>query len=157
MRGGDILKVKCVKCQVVDELKEDDIKLLAHIVKRYNPNPRPIDYTGVLSVIKGICTDGEKHIFVFDEDFDKDISGIIQEYNHALNANVIRKEDLEKVSLSIFDITDQIKSLESNLQELEKKKEYIIAEMRSGGILIDSIKLKFLKLTGTDDMSMWEV
>lgn len=149
------MKIKCVKCQLQDSLGEEDIKLLAHIVRRYNPKPRPGDYTAVLSIIKGNCTDSNKHLFIFDELFDKDVADVIKEYKDAINANVVRKVSLEKVANQIIETTHQIKSLQSTLGELNKKKEYMLSEMSTGGILIDNIQLKFERLTGTTDVDMW--
>lgn len=149
------MKVKCAKCKLEDILTEEDVKLLAHIVKRYNPIPNPNDYTAVLSIIKGNCTDGKKHIFIFDESFDKAVADTLKEYKDAIVANVSRKETLEKICILMVETTNQIKSLESELKGLDKKKEYTISEMSTGGILIDNIKLKFEKLTGTSDIEMW--
>jgi len=149
------MKIKCVKCKREDELGEEDVKLLAHIVKRYNLRPKPGDYTAVLSIIKGDCADNKKHIFIFDEIFDAEVAGVIKESKEAIMANVLRKENLEKIDNTIIETTNQIKSLESALKELEKKKEYTISEISTGGMLIENIKLKFEKITGTPDMEMW--
>lgn len=153
--GKNRMKIKCVKCKLEDTLTEEDIKLLAHVVKRYNQKPSPNDYTAVMSIIKGNCTDGKKHLFVFDETFDKTVADMLKEYKDAIVANVVRKETLEKVCLQIAETINQIKSLQSSLGELEKKKEYTTAEMRAGGILVNNIKLKFMNTTGTDDTDMW--
>lgn len=143
------MKVKCEKCQLEDDVNEEDVKLLAHVVKKYNPKPRPEDYMAILSVIKGNCTDGEKHIFVFNGPFCKDVLGTIKEYNDAIKQNVERKVALDKVCTQIEEISNALK-------ELEKNKEYMLAEMAAGGILVDNVKLKFLKLTGTEDMEIWK-
>lgn len=142
------MKVKCTKCQLEDDVNEDDVKLLAHVVKKYNPKPRPGDYMAILSIIKGNCTEGEKHMFIFNGSFDQDVANTIKEYEDAIKQNVERKISLDKVSTQIED-TGNI------LKEFEKKKEYILAEMAAGGILVDNVKLKFLKLTGTEDMEIW--
>lgn len=143
------MKVRCTRCKLDDDISEDDVKLLAHVVKKYNTKPRPVDYMSVLSVIKGNCTDGEKHIFMFNESFDQDVANTIREYEDALAKNVDRKVSLDKVCIQIEETTDVLK-------ELEKNKEYLLAEMAAGGMLIDNIKLKFLKLTGMEDMSIWK-
>lgn len=146
---GGKMRVKCVKCGIIDDLKEDDIKLLAHVVKRYNQKANPVDYVAVLSVIKGLCTDNDKHIFIFDESFEKGVADTIKEYNDAIKQNVERKVALDKICI-------QIEETNNELKELEKKKEYMLAEMSAGGMLIDNIELKFLKLTGTEDMEIWK-
>lgn len=136
------MKVRCAKCKLEDDISEDDVKLLAHVVKKYNPKPSPIDYLGVLSIIKGNCEDGYKHTFIFNESFDQEVAEVIKEYNDAIVQNVERKVALEKI--------------ENTLKDLEKKKEYAVAEMNAGGILIENMKLRFLKLTGTEDMEIWK-
>lgn len=143
------MKVKCEKCQLEDDINEDDVKLLAHVVKKYNPKPRPGDYMAVLSIIKENCTDGEKHVFIFNGSFDQDVAITIKEYEDAIKQNAGRNVALNKVCL-------QIEEASNVLKELEKNKEYILAEMSAGGILIDNIKLKFLKLTGTENMEIWK-
>ena len=143
------MKVKCAKCQLEDDVNEEDVKLLAHVIKKYNPKPRPGDYMAVLSIIKGNCSDGEKHLFVSNGSFCKDVAVTIKEYEDAIRQNVERKIALDKVCT-------QIEEASNTLKEFEKNKEYILAEMAAGGILIDNIKLKFLKLTGTEDMEIWK-
>ena len=143
------MKVKCEKCQLEDDVNEEDVKLLSHVVKKYNPKPRPGDYVAVLSIIKGNCSNGDKHLFTFNGSFDQDVVTTIKEYNDAIKQNVERKITLDKVCI-------QIEETNEVLKELEKKKEYILAEMTAEGMLIDNIKLKFLKLTGTEDMEIWK-
>lgn len=143
------MKVKCEKCQLEDEINEDDVKLLAHVVKKYNPKPRPRDYMAVLSIIKGNCSNGDKHMFIFNGSFDQDVADTIKEYEDVIKQNVERKVALDKIHIKIEEASNVLK-------ELEKKKEYLLAEMSAGGILADNIKLKFLKLTGTEDMSIWK-
>lgn len=143
------MRVKCTKCNLEDDINEDDVKLLAHVVKKYNPKPMPGDYMAVLSIIKGNCTDGEKHLFIFNGSFCQDIAATIKEYEDAIKQNVERKVTLDKVCI-------QIEETSNTLKEFEKKKEYILAEMAAGGILIENVKLKFFKLTGTEDMSIWK-
>lgn len=143
------MKVKCEKCQLEDDVNEEDVKLLAHVIKKYNPKPMPGDYMAVLSIIKGNCSDGEKHLFVPNGSFCKDVVVTIKEYEDAIRQNVEKKIALDKVCT-------QIEETSNTLKEFEKNKEYILAEMAAGGILIDNIKLKFLKLTGTEDMEIWK-
>ena len=143
------MKVKCTKCQLEDDVNEDDVKLLAHVVKKYNPKPRPGDYMAILSIIKGNCSDGEKHLFIFNGSFDQDVATTIKEYNDAIKQNVEIKIALDKVCIHIEEASNVLK-------ELEKKKEYMLAEMAAGGLLIDNVKLKFFKLTGTEDMEIWK-
>lgn len=150
------MKIKCVVCKKEDELMEEDTKLLAHVIKKYNDKPRPTDYTEVLSIIKGNnCVENKRCIWIFHEDFDNAVAGTLKDHKDAIAANVARKETLEKVYVSITETTNQIKSLESALKDLEKKKEYILSEMNTGGMLIENIKLEFMKLTGTDDTTIW--
>lgn len=155
--GKDVkMRVKCAKCKKVEGLTGEEVRFLAQVAGRYKSKLSPVDYTAILSIIKDNCTkEGDKHLFIFDESFDKDVADTIKEYNDAVNANVVRKEDLEKTMNLIVETNDQIKSLESTLKELEEKKEQFIAEMRSGGILIDDIKSKFESITGTADIEMW--
>jgi hypothetical protein len=146
--GKGKMKVKCAKCGILEEMKEDDVKLLAHVVRRCNSKPSPVDYLSVWSIIRGLCKDNDKHVFMFDESFDKEIADTIQEYNTAKENNNERKSTLDKVR-------NQIEETSNILKELEKEKAYAIAEVNAGEMLIGNIKLKFLKLTGSEDMSIW--
>lgn len=143
-----MMRVKCTRCNIEEDISEDDVKLLAHVVKKYNPKPKPGDYMAVLSIIKGYCMNGEKHIYIFDESFDQDIADTLREYKDAVLLDAVRKDVMTKLE-------DHIKSLEANIKDLEKKKECAVAEKNAGDLLVDNIKLKFIKLTGTDDTEMW--
>ena len=147
--NGGKMRVKCVKCGIIDDLKEDDIKLLAHVVKRYNQKANPVDYVAVLSVIKGFCTDNDKHLFIFDESFEESVANTIKEYQDAMAKNI-------EIKIALSKVCSQIEETNNALKELDKKKEYMLAEMAAGGILIDNVKLKFLKLTGNEDMEIWK-
>ena len=142
------MKVRCTKCKLEDDISEEDIKLLAHVVKKYN-KPKPGDYMAILSIIKGNCTDGDKHLFVYNGSFNEDVTNTIKEYLDAVAKDVEIKIALDKVC-------SHIEEVNNSLKEFEKKKEYMMAEMSAGGILIDNIKLKFFKLTGTEDMEIWK-
>ena len=143
------MKIKCTKCNIEEDISEDDVKLLAHVVKKYKPKPNPTDYLGLLSVMKDNCKDNGKHIFIFDEYFDQEVVNTIKEYNDAIAKNIEIKVALEKIANQTVDVNNALK-------DLEKKKEYVVAELNAGGILIDNIRLKFMKITGTEDMSIWE-
>lgn len=143
------MKVKCTKCNLEEDISEEDVKLLAHVAKKYNPKPRPEDYMAILSIIKGDCPNGEKHLFTFNGSFCQDITNTIKEYEDAIRQNVGRKIALDKICSQIEDTSNELK-------EFEKNKEYVLAEMRAGGMLIENIRLKFLKLTGMEDMSIWK-
>ena len=143
------MRVKCTRCELGDDVNEDDVKLLAHVVKKYDPKPKPGDYLAVLSIIKGNCTDGEKHLFIFNGSFNEDVANTIEEYQDAIAKNTETKTVLDKVCAHMEEVSNSLK-------ELEKKKEYMMAEMTAGGILIDNVKLKFFKLVGTEDMEIWK-
>ena len=143
------MKVKCTKCGLEDDVNEDDVKLLAYVIKKYNSKPKPEDYMAILSIIKGNCTDGEKHLFMYNGSFCEDVADTIKEYQDAITKNVERKIALDKICLQIEETSNVVKGF-------EKKKEYILAEMTADGILLDNIKLRFLKLTGTEDMEIWK-
>lgn len=143
-----MMKVICTECSIVEDISDDDAKLLTHVVTKYKSNPSPADYLGVLSIIKGACKDNNRHIFIFDESFDKEVEDTIKEYNDATAKNVERKIALEKICNHIIEISDTLK-------DLEKKKEIALADLTTGGILIENVKLRFLKLTGTENMSIW--
>ena len=151
IKTGDrikMMKIKCTKCGIEEDISEEDIKLLAHVVKKYKAEPNPADYLGVLSIIKGDCNDNGKHIFIFDESFEQEVVNTIKEYQDAISKNVEWHTALEKIS-------NQIIGINNMLEDLEKNKEQVLAEMSAGGILIDNVKLKLLKLTGCEDTEMW--
>lgn len=156
------MRIKCIKCEVEEELEEEDTKLLGHIVKRYNPNPKPNDYLLVLNVIKGDCTDNNKHIYIFHEAFDKTIASLIKEHNDLCVTNAARDKtildidsSMSTIKTNIEDLKYKIASLESQLKECIRKKEGTTTEIKGMEVLINETRLRFEKLTGTQDMKMW--
>lgn len=140
---------------MVEKLDDEDVRLLSHIVHRYHDKVSPIDFLGVLCVIKGFCSNDKKHTFIFEESFEKEVSDTIGEYEQALAKNAERRDTIVKLAKLIHDTANQIKSLESSLKDLEKKKEFTNAEIGTGEMLVENVKLKFAKLTGSEDMNMW--
>lgn len=156
------MRIKCIKCEKEEELEEDDIKLLGHIVRRYNPNPKPNDYLMVLNVIKGDCTDNKKHIYIFHEIFDKTIATLIKEHSDLCTTNAARDKtildidgSMNTIKANIEDFKSKIAALESQLKDCIRKKEGITTEIKGTDVLINETKLRFEKLTGTPDMKMW--
>jgi len=154
--------IKCIKCETEEELGEEDTKLLGHIVKRYNPDPKPNDYLLVLNVIKGNCTDNNKHIYIFHETFDKTITNLIKEHNDLCATNATRDKtvlDIDKsmstIKANIEDHKSKISTLESQLKDCIRKKEGTTTEIRGTEVLVNEAKLRFEKLTGVLDMKMW--
>lgn len=156
------MRIKCIKCETIEELDEEDTKLLGHVVRRYNPEPKPNDYIMVLNVIKGNCTDGNKHIYVFDSTFDKAIANLIKEYNDLCATNTTRDKTISGIDSSmntikthIEDFKSKITALESQLKDCIRKKEGTITEIKGAEVLINETKLSFEKLTGSQDMKIW--
>lgn len=156
------MNIKCIKCETEEILTEEDTKLLGHIVRRYNPKPKPNDYIMVLNIIKGDCTDGKKHIYIFDESFDRIIAGLIKEHtelhvtNDARHKAVLELDNLmSTIKANIEDLKSKINASETQLKECIRKKEGIIAETKGTEMLIGDVELKFEKLTGNPDMKIW--
>lgn len=154
--------VKCIKCETEEELGEEDTKLLGHVVRRYNSNPKPDDYLLVLNIIKGDCTDKNKHIYIFHEAFDKTIANLIKEHNDLCATNATRDKTISDIDSSmnvikvnIEDFKSKITALESQLKECIRKKEGTTTEIKGAEVLINETNLKFERLTGTLDMKMW--
>lgn len=157
------MQVKCIKCETEEVLEEEDTKLLSHIVRRYNHEPKPNDYIMVLNVIKGNCTDGNKHIYIFDSTFDKTIANLIKEHSDLCATNATREKTISDIDSSmntiktnIEDFKSKIITLESQLKDCIRRKEGVTIEIRGTEVLINETNLRFEKLTGAQDMSMWK-
>ncbi len=125
------MNIKCIKCETEEILTEEDTKLLGHIVRRYNPKPKPNDYIMVLNIIKGDCTDGKKHIYIFDESFDRTIAGLIKEHTELHVTNDARhKAVLEQMLDYAKTRKKEVPKREGWLEELKKIKERHQARLR---------------------------
>lgn len=156
MEEGKFMKVKCVKCKMEDELNEEDVKLVAHVVRKFNANPSPNDYTAVLSIIKGSnCVDNKKHIFIFEETFDRAVSDLIKNKKSAEIAKLSRKDALSKIESDISETNDKIRQLRSHLEDLQKEKNDTIVDIEKTDLLIEDAMNNFEKLTGATDIDIW--
>lgn len=140
--------VKCVKCKTVEELTQDEIQYLVNISKKYTDEVSPNDYTGILSIIKGKCTDGKKHLYVYDEAFSKHVSDLIDEHKKLCENNVSKEKELS-------DTLQKIEDLKNEIENLDKNRDDTIKEIEDINRFTNIVKETFEKETGTQDMKMW--
>lgn len=142
------MRIKCVKCNIVEELKKEEIDNLVCIAKTYTHEISPTDYIAILSIIKGRCTDGKKHLFVYDDIFTNDVADLIAEHNK-LHEKI---EVMEKESLEVI---QKIESLESEICDLNKKKDGIVKGIEEVNIAINNVMDIFENKTGIREMKIW--
>jgi cell division protein FtsB len=142
------MRVKCVKCNIVEELRKDEIEHLVNITKMYNEEISPAEYTTILSIIKGRCTGGKKHLYVYDDMFTKNIAGLIAEHNK-LHDNIAIKEK------ELSDVLQKIESLTDEIQNLNKKRDDTIKEIGDINTTINNVMETFEKETGTRYINIW--
>jgi hypothetical protein len=142
------MRIKCVKCNIVEELRKEEIENLVNITKTYTEEISPTDYTDILSIIKGKCTDGKKHLYVYDDMFTKNVADLIVEHNK-LHENIVTKEKESS------DTLQKIESLKNELMNLDKKKDDTIKEIEDINTTINNLMATFEKETGTRDMKIW--
>ena len=140
--------IKCIKCKIAEELSQDEIDRLVNMAKLYTEDVSPNDYTGILSVIKGKCTDGKKHIYIYDEAFSKRIADLIAEYNKLCENNSAKEKELS-------DTLQKIEDLKNEIMSLGEKRDDVINEIGDINSNIDNVIVTFEKETGTRDMKMW--
>ena len=142
------MKLKCLKCGERLDIDKDDIKSVAQMIERHN-----LDVTvflDSLSPVGGKCKDGDRHIYEFDDEFDKIIhdlakdyigikSGIISETKECNDMCIVRKElgdKLRDISESIENKIDKIKQFEIDIEKIQQKCE---------------------DLTGTSNIELWSI
>ncbi len=142
------MRVKCVKCKTVEEIIKEDMEKLINTAKMYNEDIDPNDYTAILSVIKGRCTDGKKHLYIYEEEFSKKIAELITEHNELCENNLNKTSELS-------DTVKKIESLKDEIKNMDNKRINIIKEIGDIGNDIDNIVETFEKETGTKNMKIW--
>lgn len=140
--------VKCVKCKSVEELTQDEIEYLVNIAKKYTEEVSPNDYTSILSIIKGKCTDGKKHLYVYDETFSKHVADLIEEHKKLCENNATKEKELS-------DTLQRIEDLKNEIKNLGEKRDDTVKEIEKINRFTDVVTETFGKVTGTQDMKMW--
>lgn len=140
--------VKCIKCKTVEELTQDEIGYLVNIANRYTDEVSPNDYTGILSIIKGKCTDGKKHLYVYDETFSKNVADLIGEHKKLCENNASKEKELSDILQKIEDLKDEIKNL-------GEKRDDTVKEIENINRFTNIVTETFGKVTGSQDMKMW--
>lgn len=142
------MRVKCAKCKKVEELSDDEIEYLVNIAKKYNEDVSPNDYTAILSIIKGKCTDGKKHLYIYDEEFSKYVADLIEEYGKLNENNATKDKEMS-------DILQKIEELKNEIQNLDRKRDDLVKEIEDNNTVINNVACTFEKATGTKDIKMW--
>ncbi len=140
--------VKCIKCKKVEELSQEEIEYLVNIAKKYTDEVSPNDYTGILSIIKGKCTDGKKHIYVYDETFSKHVADLIEEHKNLCDNNASKEKELS-------DTIQKIEELKNEINNLGNKRDDTVKEIEDINRITNIVTITFEKATGTRDMKMW--
>lgn len=142
------MRVKCAKCKSVEELGKDEIEHLVNTAKIYSEDVSPNDYTAILSIIKGKCTDGKKHIYIYDETFSKIVADLVLEHNKLCENNAAKEKELSETLQKIEDLKNEIKDLDNMRQNA-------IYDIGSINMAIDNVIETFEKETGTRNVKMW--
>lgn len=142
------MRVKCAKCKNVEELGKDEIEHLVNTAKTYSEDVSPNDYTAILSIIKGKCTDGKKHIYIYDESFSKTVADLVLEHNKLCENNAAKEKELSETLQKIEDLKNEIK-------DLDNKRQNAIHDVGSINAAIDNVIETFEKETGTRNVKMW--
>ena len=142
------MEIKCAKCKVVEKLRQDEIEYLVNTAKMYTDEISPNDYTAILSIIKGKCTDGKKHVYIYDEIFSKNVANLLTEHNK-LSANHAEKEK------ELSDTLKKIDDFKNEIERLGAKRDSAIKEIDVLNKTIDGVIETFEKDTGTRNMKMW--
>jgi len=140
--------VKCIKCKTVEELTQDEIGYLVNIANKYTDEVSPNDYTGILSIIKGKCTDGKKHLYVYDETFSKHVADLIGEHKKLCENNASKEKELS-------DTLQKIEDLKNEIKNLGEKRDDTVKEIENISRFTNIVKETFGKVTGSQDMKMW--
>jgi chromosome segregation ATPase len=142
------MRVKCAKCKNVEELGKDEIEHLVNTAKTYSEDVSPNDYTAILSIIKGKCTDGKKHIYIYDETFSKTVADLVLEHNKLCENNAAKEKEVSET-------LQRIEDLKNEIQNLGNKRDGAIQEISNINTAIDDVIVTFEKETGTRNVKMW--
>ena len=140
--------VKCIKCESVEELSQEEIERLVNIAKTYGDDISPNDFIGILSIIKGKCNDGKKHLYIYEDKFSKHVAKLIEEHRELCENNASKEKELSETLQRIEDLKNEIKNLGD-------KRDDTIKEIEDINRVTNIVKITFEKVTGTQDMTMW--
>ena len=142
------MEIKCVKCKVVEKLEQGDIEYVVNVAKKYTNDVSPNDYTEIFSAIKGKCKDGKKHIYIYSEDFIKNVADLVAEHGKLSENSVIKEKELS-------DTLQKIEDLKKEILNLGTKRDDVVKDIGEINVAIDGIMTTFEKETGTSDIKMW--
>ncbi len=140
--------VKCIRCESVEELSQEEIERLVNIAKTYGDDISPNDFIGILSIIKGKCKDGKKHLYIYEDTFSKHVAKLIDEYKQLCENNASKEKELS-------DTLQRIEDLKNEIKNLGDKRDDTIKEIEDINRITNIVKVTFEKVTGTQDMAMW--
>jgi uncharacterized coiled-coil DUF342 family protein len=142
------MRVKCAKCKNVEELGKEEIDHLVNTAKTYNEEVSPNDYTAILSIIKGKCTDGKKHLYIYDETFSKTVANLVVEHDKLYENNAAKDKE-------VSDTLQKIEDLKNEIKNLSDKRDKTIQDISNIHYAIDDVIATFEKETGTRNVKMW--
>ncbi len=141
-----MMKIKCTICNTEEVLDKETIEEIAAIVNRHNL--KAISYIKLLNMIKGKCLNSDEHSFVFDDDFIKEIGGVVDkdkkdasEIEKLVKENTASNRDLTELEAKIKEIRAKLEANLDRIKGLEKNR----------GEYLDEIMF----LTGIRDIDMW--
>ncbi len=140
------MKIKCTICNTEEVLDKETIEEIAAIINKHNL--KAISYIKLLNMIKGKCLNSDEHSFVFDDDFIKEIGGVVvkdkkdaSEIEKLVKENTASNRDLTELEAKIKEIKAKLEANIDRIKGLEKNR----------GEYLDEIMF----LTGIRDIDMW--
>lgn len=141
-----MMKIKCTICNTEEVLDKETIEEIAAIINKHNL--KAISYIKLLNMIKGKCLNSDEHSFVFDDDFIKEIGGVVDkdkkdasEIEKLVKENTASNRDLTELEAKIKEIRAKLEANLDRIKGLEKNR----------GEYLDEIMF----LTGIRDIDMW--
>lgn len=144
----ETIKLKCVNCNMIDEIDEETKKEIVCNMKKYKISDSSY-FAYYMNPIRGKCLDGDRHSFGIEESSEKTIDSLVEKDD----ANKTESEKLDKEG----------EKLEKELDELKTKQKEIEAKIESGNTKIDALKTnrkqyldEIEEMTGLGNIDIWK-
>jgi len=141
------MKIKCAICNKEEELTKEEVNIMTKSIET-NPEAKAIDYLEILYINRGkTCTEKDRHIFTFHEDFTKTINESVTNLKKS-------EEEFNTTHDKNVELKNKIETMYNELRKLTQERSDVILDENVKKDSLETHKNEFYNISGTKNIKM---
>lgn len=140
------MRISCSVCMMQETVDSGTMDEVSEMVNRHGL--RAISYIKILNMIRGKCLNGDEHSFQFEEEYLKEVTGVVDRHKKA-------QIEIQKLIEENGNIGKELNEHEAKIKELRAKSEANKDRIDGLDKDVEDCRYSVKNLTGAEDISIW--